>query len=321
MTTLITNHTLLGPGAAPPGLKSEGDPPDEPIYKDLGDSMAAENGYSSEKGWGLYDTTGTTEDWSYYATGGLGFTFEIGRAADGPTGFETYAGVGFNPPYPIGVSLEYNGKQPGGGGNREAYFKALESTANTDRHSVIKGKAPAGSTLRLHKEFTSYTSPDGPARTAGSPRRKSFQDVLDTTMKVGDSASSSGTSTRRRGRSRRSRRTFGLPADTPAESQKIEQATIVPPVATFPIEVKPDGPKGAIGAFIDGADGDDWDMYLYEGDVPDPTKEVASSASASADERIMYLTRPPASTCSRSATSRPRPAGPGRSTCTARRTR
>jgi uncharacterized membrane protein len=48
--------------------------------KALGDSMAAENGYLSMYGWQLYDTTGTTEDWSYYATGGLGFTFEIGDA-------------------------------------------------------------------------------------------------------------------------------------------------------------------------------------------------------------------------------------------------
>ena len=40
--------------------------------------MAAENGYTSQHGYELYDTTGTTEDWSYYATGGLGYTFEIG---------------------------------------------------------------------------------------------------------------------------------------------------------------------------------------------------------------------------------------------------
>ncbi len=291
-TTLITNHTFSDLVLRPPGIKSEGEPPDEPIYKDLGDSMAAENGYSSQKGYELYDTTGTTEDWSYYATGGLGFTFEIGRAADGPTGFESYAGVGFHPPYPIGVGLEYNGKQPGGGGNREAYFKALESTANTDRHSIIKGKAPAGSTLRLHKEFTSYTSPVvGADGGVGSPQ--GFQDVLDTTMKVDDSGQFEwhvNPSTRPYAKKTR---TFGLPADTPAESQKIEQATIVPPVATYPIEVKADGPKGAIGAFIDGADGDDWDMYLYEGDAPDPTKEVASSAGASADERLMYLSPAP----------------------------
>ena len=40
--------------------------------------MAAENGYASQRSYELYDTTGGAEDWSYYATGGLGYTFEIG---------------------------------------------------------------------------------------------------------------------------------------------------------------------------------------------------------------------------------------------------
>ena len=39
--------------------------------------MAKQNGYFTQKGFELYDTTGTTEDWSYNATGGFGFTFEI----------------------------------------------------------------------------------------------------------------------------------------------------------------------------------------------------------------------------------------------------
>ena len=105
--------------------------------------MAAENGYTSQKGWELYDTTGTTEDWSYYATGGLGFTFEIGKARRATS---TLAGVGFHPAYPLGVIAEYYGKYPTGGGNREAYFKALESTANTARHAILEGTAQPGST-------------------------------------------------------------------------------------------------------------------------------------------------------------------------------
>src|SRR5688500_2671658 len=44
----------------------------------LGARMAAANGYSNQFGWELYDTTGTTEDYSYNATGGYGYTFEIG---------------------------------------------------------------------------------------------------------------------------------------------------------------------------------------------------------------------------------------------------
>ena len=44
----------------------------------LGERMAAQNGYSNQFGWELYYTTGTTEDYSYNATGGYGYTFEIG---------------------------------------------------------------------------------------------------------------------------------------------------------------------------------------------------------------------------------------------------
>ncbi|HMJ95897.1 MAG TPA: M14 family zinc carboxypeptidase, partial [Thermoleophilaceae bacterium] len=78
VTTLITNHTFSDLVLRAPGLKSQGLAPDEPAMKALGDSMAAENGYMSMYGWQLYDTTGTTEDWSYSTTGGYGYTFEIG---------------------------------------------------------------------------------------------------------------------------------------------------------------------------------------------------------------------------------------------------
>ena len=76
--SLITNHTTAGLVLRAPGLAAVGDPVDEDAgYKALGDAMAKENGYFSQKGFELYDTTGTTEDWSYNATGGFGFTFEI----------------------------------------------------------------------------------------------------------------------------------------------------------------------------------------------------------------------------------------------------
>lgn len=47
-----------------------GDAFDEPALKALGDEMAAQNGYTSQHAWELYDTTGSPEDWSYSATGG-----------------------------------------------------------------------------------------------------------------------------------------------------------------------------------------------------------------------------------------------------------
>ena len=95
VVTLITNHTFSNLLLRPPGIQVQGPPPDEPIYKALGDSMALENGYMSQKSYELYDTTGGTEDWTYYSTGGLGFTFEIGL-------------IGFHPPFAETAS-EYDG--------------------------------------------------------------------------------------------------------------------------------------------------------------------------------------------------------------------
>src|SRR3954453_6224915 len=121
--------------------------------------MAAQNGYSSQYGYQLYDTTGTTEDWSYNATGGLGFKFELG-------------GPGFHPPY-ADVIKEWNGTAPTstGGGNRAAYYVAQENTADPTKHSVISGKAPAGAGLRLKKTFQTATY-------GGS----TFTDTLDSTI-------------------------------------------------------------------------------------------------------------------------------------------
>ena len=116
MTTLITNHTFSGLVLRPPGLAAQGTPVDEPIYKALGDTMAAENGYASQYGYELYDTTGTTEDWSYYATGGLGYTFEIGdRASIRRSRRRSRSGRAR--------------RTRRGGGNREAYYLAQENTA------------------------------------------------------------------------------------------------------------------------------------------------------------------------------------------------
>jgi hypothetical protein len=128
--------------------------------------MAAQNGYRNIHGWQLYDTTGTTEDWSYNATGGYGYTFEIGPDE-------------FHPPYPemideyLGAGI-YTGK-----GNREAFLLALENAANPRHHAVVSGKAPAGAVLRLIKQFPTKTSQvDG----FGNPRM--IADRLESTLVV-----------------------------------------------------------------------------------------------------------------------------------------
>jgi Zinc carboxypeptidase len=162
VTTLITNHTFSNLVLRPPGLASQGLAPDEPALKALGDSMAAENGYASQYGWQLYDTTGTTEDWSYSATGGFGYTFEIGD-------------LGFHPPFAETLA-EWNGTSDDatGGGNREAFYKAQAHTADAGMHSVLAGRAPANAVLRLTKTFETPTF-DG----------STFTDTLNSTMQVG----------------------------------------------------------------------------------------------------------------------------------------
>ena len=78
---------LLRPGPAPAAASRRRgpDPPDERTTRRSATRWPPQNGYASQYGYQLYDTTGTTEDWSYFATGGLGFTFEIGRAAQSLT--------------------------------------------------------------------------------------------------------------------------------------------------------------------------------------------------------------------------------------------
>jgi murein tripeptide amidase MpaA len=188
VTTLITNHTfsnlLLRPvGVVPTTVGPDDFPigfaPDECFetsaggdfgMKTLGEVMTAQTGYSNQFGWELYDTTGTTEDYSYNATGGYGYTFEIGPDE-------------FHPPFENVVN-EYTGntdaargvtpanaadKTSGsaracegtdhehtvvGGGLAEAYYQAALNAANPETHSIIAGKAPTGATITVSRTGT-----------------------------------------------------------------------------------------------------------------------------------------------------------------------
>ena len=190
--TLITNHTTAGLVLRAPGLAAVGDPVDENRgYKALGDAMAKNNGYFSQKGFELYDTTGTTEDWSYNATGGFGFTFEI---YCGTPNYETgdCDDPAFHPRFATtanewtGDNPQANHTLPGapnagfdGKGNREAYYLAAESALNEQRHSVLEGTAPAGATLRLTKQFKTESFPQADNKPLLS------DDKLDTVYDVG----------------------------------------------------------------------------------------------------------------------------------------
>lgn len=149
VTSLVSIHNVAALVLRPPGLKGEGLAPDEARMKELGDAMGKAAGYTSQYGWQLYDTAGTTEDDTYAATGGYGYTIEMGP----PDG-------GFHEPYEVGVVAEWtgdNGHSKGQGGLREALLLAAEAAASTADHAVLEGTAPAGRVLRLRKEFQTPT--------------------------------------------------------------------------------------------------------------------------------------------------------------------
>jgi zinc carboxypeptidase len=282
VTNLITNHTYSNLVLRPPGVADFGFPLEEPAYKALGASLAAHNGYSNDPGFGLYDTTGATEDWSFWSTGGLAFTFEIGPDE-------------FHPPYSRGVEAEYLGRAPaagaGKGGNREAYYTMLKATANTALHSVIEGAAPAGSTLRLSKSFQTSTSPvwqDDFGNVIGDPRR--FTDTLTSELKTSGPtfAWHVNPSTRpvvagRDGRDPtgppQAGLTFANPPGVPAENVNYPPN---PPFEAIPFTVK--GPadgvdNGRMTVHIEWSNPDtDWDIYVIG-----PNGQIASQSASFGD--------------------------------------
>ena len=183
--------------------------------------MAAENGYSSQPAYQLYDTTGATEDWTYYATGGLGFTFEIGCTVETPDGgcSDGY----FHPSYAKTIA-EYEGRTdrsdpPGhdGHGNREAYYKALESTAT--RPSTPSSRAPRRPGRRCGCTRSSTPRPHPcSTRPASRARCSSSTTRLTPPCRCRRRASSAGTSTSRPAPSSPSTRAACRPAPSATRS-------------------------------------------------------------------------------------------------------
>ena len=154
VTMLISNHTFsnlvlrpngVNPNTIGPDGKPVGDAPDE-----AGDEGARraiwprQNGYANIHGWQLYDTTGTTEDWSYNATGGFGYTFEIGAERVPPA-------------VPRGRR-----RVPRRRASTPARATARPSCRARGRRrpqatGVLTGRAPKGATLRLTKTFQTPT--------------------------------------------------------------------------------------------------------------------------------------------------------------------
>jgi len=149
VTTLMTVHTVAALVLRPPGLKVDGQAPDEAPLKKLGDAMAKDTGYTSQYGFELYDTSGTTEDWNYGAAGTFGYTIELGAP-----------GGGFHESYQGGVIDQWTGTDAGKGlGMRSAMLRLAEAATDAKQFSTLKGRAPAGRIIRVKKTFQTATSP------------------------------------------------------------------------------------------------------------------------------------------------------------------
>ncbi|MBJ7357419.1 M14 family zinc carboxypeptidase [Nocardioides sp.] len=260
VTMLISNHTFSNLILRPNGVNPQtigadglpvGDAPDEEALKNLGAAMAAQTGYANIHGWQLYDTTGTTEDYTYNATGGFGYTFEIGAHE-------------FHPPYPqvvdeyLGVG-EYAGK-----GLREAYLIALAHASDKRYSGVLKGKGPKRATLRLTKSFRSPTW------------EGSFADGVSTSVKLGRNGRFSwivNPSTRPVVRSR----TYQVLSSTPSATRTFEQPAPAQGESAdteFVVTEK----TGLLRVELDWPTPDDMDLEVYQR-VDGELVEVASSGN------------------------------------------
>jgi hypothetical protein len=294
VTTLITNHTFTGLVLRPPGLRAQGPSPDEGIYKALGDRMSQQNGYVSQFGYDLYDTTGTTEDWSYYATGGLGFTFEIGHNE-------------FHPPFAEAIGEYVGAGAYVGKGNREAFLLAMEHTADASKHSVIAGTGPHGAQLRLRKAFVTETSnvrtvstdaldiPEVEENPANLGPKVRFIDILDTWMNIPPSGTFEwhvNPSTRPILAERRIR---GV-AENPYRTQTWTNSETTLPGDHIDKEFSITSSDNArlLKVSLDWATPDDWDLEIYLKQPDGTLKEMPGSAGPPGAKEVAFIDDPPA---------------------------
>jgi hypothetical protein len=277
VTMVISNHTFSNLILRPNGVNPQtigadglpvGDAPDEAGLKALGAKMAAQNGYANIHGWQLYDTTGTTEDYTYNATGGYGYTFEIGPNE-------------FHPPFPQVVDEYLGAGTYAGKGNRAAYLIALAHASDKRFSGVLKGKAPKRATLRLTKSFNSPTW-DG-----------SFQDGVSSVLKLGRTGRFNwivNPSTRPAVRSR----TYQVLDTTPYFSKSAEGTT---PGLTehSDTEFVVGEPVALMRIKLDWALPDDLDLEVYK-KTADGMTEVASSGNAPPDKEVAEVTNAEAGT-------------------------
>ncbi len=286
VVSLISLHTFGNLLLRPPGVYDTGQAPDEVQYERLGARMAAANDYTNQPSYRLYDTTGSTEDWSYWNTGGYGFTFEIGT-------------IGFHPPYRKGVVAEYLGLDPaegaGQGGNREAFYRMSMATLRGSMHARIRGSAPAHHRLEIYKRFITATSPViGEDGSTGAPQY--YQDVLTSRLDIGQRGRFTwdvNPSTRplvvgRYGRD---------PVAPPQDDLTLTNPPGVPAVGdseqtTFTIEGPPDADNGVARVRFGWQGTDDPEEVDWDAAILDPDGNVVAQAATLANPEVATLADP-----------------------------
>ncbi len=164
-----SNHNFAGDVLYQPGFNRQDEPglpkgtkvPYQDAMKAVAKRTAQAAGYVDLVSYDLYDVSGATEDWNYFAQGAFGYTTEVGYD-------------NFHPNYQDAVIDQFLGTLDGKlnkaaaakagstrkvtQGLRESLLLFAEAAVDPAYHSVITGTAPAGRILRLTKDFKTTTS-------------------------------------------------------------------------------------------------------------------------------------------------------------------
>lgn len=144
----IANHTREGLVMRLPSSADEPPLPDASLHDSLARSFARALRFQAGDWPTVYEgSNGTIDQLAYYAFGALPFTFEF-------TPRQAY----FHPPFRL-VRAQYYGKgRFWRSSAREAMRAALQATANSQLHAVLRVRAPSGSTVELLKDVSIETS-------------------------------------------------------------------------------------------------------------------------------------------------------------------
>ena len=153
VTSLLTMHNFGSLILRPPGRHTDGHAPDEERLKALGDAIQGDTGYTSQYGFQLYDTSGTTEDWNYGAAGTFGYTMELGPASERRRQLPHR----LRPRRRRAVDSAPARARAAASAARCCGSSSRPPPARTSRRSSAAPRPAA--ILRLKKEFTTLTSP------------------------------------------------------------------------------------------------------------------------------------------------------------------